>query len=164
MGSTARKRDPILTALDALFKPALQGENSNYRVVSTAYDGRGNAFLTTWPAFCLLQSVSPSLATNRLLSLHTTRSGVLTRLTVALMQPLMATVCLPEQLPTLATREFPRCRLIYGLTPTVVIHGVLLLRMRTEKFDVISWMPSVVPTRFKSCPCEQCVRHHHLEL
>jgi RHS repeat-associated protein len=28
-----------------------QGENGNYRVVSTAYDGRGNAFLSTWPAF-----------------------------------------------------------------------------------------------------------------
>ncbi|MGH7977973.1 MAG: toxin TcdB middle/N-terminal domain-containing protein, partial [Limisphaerales bacterium] len=27
------------------------GENGNYRVVSTAYDGRGNAFLTTWPTF-----------------------------------------------------------------------------------------------------------------
>lgn len=29
----------------------VQGENANFRVVSTAYDGRGNAFLTTWPAF-----------------------------------------------------------------------------------------------------------------
>jgi RHS repeat-associated protein len=28
-----------------------QGENGNFRVVSTAYDGRGNAFLTTWPSF-----------------------------------------------------------------------------------------------------------------
>ena len=28
-----------------------QGENGNYRVVSTAYDGRGEAFLTTWPVF-----------------------------------------------------------------------------------------------------------------
>jgi len=28
-----------------------QGENGNFRVVATAYDGRGNAFLTTWPAF-----------------------------------------------------------------------------------------------------------------
>ncbi len=28
-----------------------QGENGNFRVVSTAYDGRGNAFLTTWPVF-----------------------------------------------------------------------------------------------------------------
>ena len=28
-----------------------QGENSNFRVVSTAYDGRGSAFLTTWPQF-----------------------------------------------------------------------------------------------------------------
>ena len=28
-----------------------QGENGNYRVVSTAYDGRGSAFLTTWPSF-----------------------------------------------------------------------------------------------------------------
>jgi len=27
------------------------GENGNYRVVSTAYDARGNAFLTTWPVF-----------------------------------------------------------------------------------------------------------------
>ena len=29
----------------------IQGENGNYRVVSTAYDGRGKAFLTTWPVF-----------------------------------------------------------------------------------------------------------------
>ncbi|HEX3627414.1 MAG TPA: toxin TcdB middle/N-terminal domain-containing protein [Verrucomicrobiae bacterium] len=28
-----------------------QAENGNYRVVSTAYDGRGDAFLTTWPTF-----------------------------------------------------------------------------------------------------------------
>jgi RHS repeat-associated protein len=28
-----------------------QGENGNYRVVSTAYDGRGESFLTTWPQF-----------------------------------------------------------------------------------------------------------------
>jgi RHS repeat-associated protein len=28
-----------------------QGENGNYRVVSTTYDERGNAFLTTWPVF-----------------------------------------------------------------------------------------------------------------
>jgi RHS repeat-associated protein len=28
-----------------------QGENGNYRVVSTAYDERGYAFLTTWPSF-----------------------------------------------------------------------------------------------------------------
>ena len=28
-----------------------QGENGNYRVVSTAYDGRGNVILNTWPAF-----------------------------------------------------------------------------------------------------------------
>jgi len=29
----------------------IQGENGNYRVISTAYDGRGKAFLTTWPIF-----------------------------------------------------------------------------------------------------------------
>jgi len=29
----------------------IQAENGNYRVISTAYDGRGNAFLTTWPLF-----------------------------------------------------------------------------------------------------------------
>ena len=29
----------------------IQGENGNFRVVSTAYDGRGKAFLTTWPVF-----------------------------------------------------------------------------------------------------------------
>jgi len=29
----------------------IQGENGNYRVISTAYDGRGKAFLTTWPVF-----------------------------------------------------------------------------------------------------------------
>jgi RHS repeat-associated protein len=28
-----------------------QGENGNYRVVSTAYDGRGKVILTTWPSF-----------------------------------------------------------------------------------------------------------------
>jgi len=28
-----------------------QGENGNYRVVSTAYDGRGKTVLTTWPIF-----------------------------------------------------------------------------------------------------------------
>ncbi|MGA2279118.1 MAG: RHS repeat-associated core domain-containing protein [Verrucomicrobiota bacterium] len=28
-----------------------QGENGNYRVVSTAYDGRGKVLLTTWPIF-----------------------------------------------------------------------------------------------------------------
>jgi len=28
-----------------------QGENGNFRVVSTAYDGRGSAILTTWPVF-----------------------------------------------------------------------------------------------------------------
>jgi RHS repeat-associated protein len=34
-----------------------QGENSNYRSVSTAYDGRGNPFLTTWPQF--VTSITP---------------------------------------------------------------------------------------------------------
>jgi YD repeat-containing protein len=29
----------------------IQSENGNFRVISTAYDGRGNAFLTTWPVF-----------------------------------------------------------------------------------------------------------------
>jgi RHS repeat-associated protein len=29
----------------------IQGENGNFRVISTAYDGRGKAFLTTWPVF-----------------------------------------------------------------------------------------------------------------
>lgn len=28
-----------------------QGENGNYRMVSTAYDGRGSVILTTWPVF-----------------------------------------------------------------------------------------------------------------
>jgi len=34
-----------------------QGENGNYRVVSTAYDGRGKTVLTTWPILGL-QSLS----------------------------------------------------------------------------------------------------------
>jgi RHS repeat-associated protein len=34
------------------------GENGNYRVVSTAYDARGNAFLTTWPVFGNLATFS----------------------------------------------------------------------------------------------------------
>ena len=34
-----------------LLQTRTQGENGNYRVVSTAYDGRGTAFLTTWPQF-----------------------------------------------------------------------------------------------------------------
>ena len=29
----------------------IQGEAGNYRVITTAYDGRGKAFLTTWPRF-----------------------------------------------------------------------------------------------------------------
>ena len=42
------------TYVDGFERPVqtrTQGENGNYRVVSTAYDGRGNAFLTTWPSF-----------------------------------------------------------------------------------------------------------------
>ena len=42
------------TYLDGFGRPVqtrVQGENGNYRVVSTAYDARGNAFLTTWPSF-----------------------------------------------------------------------------------------------------------------
>jgi RHS repeat-associated protein len=42
------------TYLDGFGRPVqtrTQGEAGNYRVVSTAYDGRGNAFLTTWPIF-----------------------------------------------------------------------------------------------------------------
>jgi len=42
------------TYVDGFGRPiqsCTQGENGNYRVVSTAYDGRGNAFLTTWPVF-----------------------------------------------------------------------------------------------------------------
>ncbi|MGA2279421.1 MAG: RHS repeat-associated core domain-containing protein [Verrucomicrobiota bacterium] len=35
-----------------------QGEGGNYRVVSTAYDGRGKAFLTTWPIFGTLITFS----------------------------------------------------------------------------------------------------------
>ena len=37
-----------------------QGENSNYRVVSTAYDGRGNAFLNTWPVFGTINFTKPA--------------------------------------------------------------------------------------------------------
>ena len=42
------------TYVDGFGRPiqtCAQGENNNFRVVSTAYDGRGNAFLTTWPVF-----------------------------------------------------------------------------------------------------------------
>ena len=42
------------TYIDGFGRPIqtrTQGENGNFRVVSTAYDGRGNAFLTTWPVF-----------------------------------------------------------------------------------------------------------------
>ncbi len=42
------------TYLDGFGRPIqthTQGENGNFRVVSTAYDGRGNAFLITWPVF-----------------------------------------------------------------------------------------------------------------
>lgn len=42
------------TYLDGFGRPIqtrTQGENGNYRVVSTAYDARGEAFLTTWPSF-----------------------------------------------------------------------------------------------------------------
>lgn len=42
------------TYIDGLGRPIqsrTQGENGNYRVISTAFDGRGNVFLTTWPSF-----------------------------------------------------------------------------------------------------------------
>jgi len=42
------------TYIDGFGRPIeklTQGENSNYRMTATAYDGRGNAFLTTWPVF-----------------------------------------------------------------------------------------------------------------
>ena len=42
------------TYIDGFGRPVqtrTQGENGNYRVVSTAYDERGNTFLTTWPQF-----------------------------------------------------------------------------------------------------------------
>jgi RHS repeat-associated protein len=42
------------TYVDGLGRPVqdcIQGENGNYRVVTTAYDERGNAFLSTWPVF-----------------------------------------------------------------------------------------------------------------
>jgi RHS repeat-associated protein len=42
------------TYIDGLGRPIqsrTQGENGNYRVVSTAFDARGNVFLTTWPSF-----------------------------------------------------------------------------------------------------------------
>ncbi|MGH7953071.1 MAG: RHS repeat-associated core domain-containing protein, partial [Limisphaerales bacterium] len=42
------------TYVDGFDKPIqtrTQGENGNFRVVSTAYDGRDQAFLTTWPRF-----------------------------------------------------------------------------------------------------------------
>jgi RHS repeat-associated protein len=37
-----------------------EGENGNYRVVSTAYDGRGNAFLTTWSIFGTIAFTKPT--------------------------------------------------------------------------------------------------------
>jgi RHS repeat-associated protein len=42
------------TCIDGFGRPVqtrTQAENGNFRVVSIAYDGRGNAFLTTWPVF-----------------------------------------------------------------------------------------------------------------
>jgi RHS repeat-associated protein len=42
------------TYIDGFGRPIqtrTQGENGNFRVVSIAYDGRGNVFLTTWPVF-----------------------------------------------------------------------------------------------------------------
>ncbi len=42
------------TYVDGFGRPVqtrIQGENGNFRVVSTAYDPRGEAFLTTWPVF-----------------------------------------------------------------------------------------------------------------
>ena len=42
------------TYIDGFGRPVqtrTQGENGNFRVVSTAYDGRGNVILTTWPVF-----------------------------------------------------------------------------------------------------------------
>jgi RHS repeat-associated protein len=42
------------TYVDGFGRPiqtCIQGEAGNYRVMSTAYDERGNAFLTTWPIF-----------------------------------------------------------------------------------------------------------------
>jgi len=42
------------TYIDGFGRPIqtlTQGENGNYRMTSTAYDGRGEAFLTTWPTF-----------------------------------------------------------------------------------------------------------------
>ena len=42
------------TYIDGFGRPiqtCLQGEAGNYRVISTAYDERGNTFLTTWPVF-----------------------------------------------------------------------------------------------------------------
>jgi RHS repeat-associated protein len=42
------------TYFDGFGRPvqtSIQGENGNFRVVSTAYDARGEAFLTTWPIF-----------------------------------------------------------------------------------------------------------------
>ena len=42
------------TYVDGLGRPVqtrTQGENGNFRVVSTAYDERGEVFLTTWPIF-----------------------------------------------------------------------------------------------------------------
>jgi RHS repeat-associated protein len=42
------------TYVDGFERPVqtlTQGENNNYRVLSTVYDERGEAFLTTWPSF-----------------------------------------------------------------------------------------------------------------
>ena len=51
------------TYIDGFGRPiqtSTQGENGNCRVVSTAYDGRGNAFLTTWPVFGTLAFAKPT--------------------------------------------------------------------------------------------------------
>jgi RHS repeat-associated protein len=56
-GSTNR------TYIDGFGRPiqtSTQGENGNFRVVSTAYDGRGNAFLTTWPIFGTITFTKPA--------------------------------------------------------------------------------------------------------
>ena len=55
------------TYIDGFGRPIqsrTQGENGNFRVTSTAYDGRGEAFLTTWPSFGT--SISFSKPTNGL--------------------------------------------------------------------------------------------------
>jgi RHS repeat-associated protein len=77
----------------------IQGESGNFRVISTAYDGRGKAYLTTWPVFvngvAFSKPYSPQMAmwtgydaygrvaTNRAVTITVNGNGAITGTTVA---------------------------------------------------------------------------------